>query len=794
MKKLSIFAVIATLIFCGMTKAMAQESNMATKTLSSRQTMKVRQNTSMAKSATRNLLKANTVGSTDPYWATAMSFYNPKYGYFSYTDLSETDYSIEVTIDGDKVTFYNIVDNSNYASSGWQGCNPVTGTYDAEKRTITIETQPINEQNTREDYTVLGDLYSGSEAVYAVLVAGDFSTVPDDKGDYQLYQEKKLVFDVSEDGTELIPRTGFGSYALFAEDNSHAGFLNFYKSAIITKMTNEPQLEVSPETLDLSEKNLFTGIPYTQEIKLKNKGLSNTKYTISTSTDELSVEGREEVPGGNISLLPITLTAKNSGPFSGTVTFTDENGKSTTLTVKANTNEVCDYSSVIKNGDIKIYPYEESTSSMIVTSDITGFPVLASTNVGDDSQSGVNISITVPEGNVATFSWKGMATGLYPNQAMIYLNGDPVNKSLDGSEKSNEHDLSDKIILKSGTYDMTFIYSIILDWYTMGVAETKLQAYFYDFDLTLYPVQENGTDVSTHEVNFAKSYFDNIEKTDTAEIKLYNLGSKNLEINSVTGDGCFSYVGDVKTIEPYQYGIVKLTFTRKDIGEHSGDVVLHTSAGDVTIHCNATTEKIIYDYSPIVEKGDFSFDTSIEHPWTLDGSKACSSTSGLTSDSTIDSWLEVSFIVPEGKTGTLTWSGRNSSTPFGAFLDEILFSDGTVIYSDGTEITKFAGTSSAGSDELEAPMTFSAGLHRVCFLYTKSSREPEGEDRYVLYNLALDLSDASDISTMTGTKMITNREYYSVTGEKLSAPAKGINIIKNTYDDGTTSTSKIIIK
>ena len=105
-------------------------------------------------------------------------------------------------------------------------------------------------------------------------------------------------------------------------------------------------------------------------------------------------------------------------------------------------------------------------------------PVLASTNVGDDSQSGVNISITVPEGNVATFSWKGMATGLYPNQAMIYLNGDPVNKSLDGSEKSNEHDLSDKIILKSGTYDMTFIYSIILDWYTMGGCRNKAPGLF----------------------------------------------------------------------------------------------------------------------------------------------------------------------------------------------------------------------------------------------------------------------------------------------------------------------------
>lgn len=118
MKKLSIFAVITTLIICGMTKAMAQESAMASKTLSSRQIMKVRQNTGMAKSATRNLLKANAAGYTYPYWATAMSFYNPKYGYFSYTDLSETDYCIEVAIDGDKATLYNIVDNSNYASSG----------------------------------------------------------------------------------------------------------------------------------------------------------------------------------------------------------------------------------------------------------------------------------------------------------------------------------------------------------------------------------------------------------------------------------------------------------------------------------------------------------------------------------------------------------------------------------------------------------------------------------------------------------------------------------------------------
>lgn len=786
-KKLFTTVLAMTIAMAYNAEAMAQDTHV----LKSGQVLKI--NKPANKNSQQRFVK--TTADTAPYWATAQSFYNTEYGYFSYDDLTETDYCTEITIDGDKVTFSNIVDNSNYSAYGWQGCNPVTGVYDAEKKTVTIETPTVSDDKTREDYNVLGEMDFGNDRIYVVLISGDFSEVPDKDGNYLLYQEKKLVFDVSDDGTELTPRTGYGCYGLYVdhiEGNADAGFMNFYKTASIKKMTQEPNIAASPATLDLTGQHLFKNVAFTQNIKLKNMGLSGTKYTVATSTEELSVKYNGEIEAGCVSILPVTLTAKESGDFNSYITFTDQNGKSTKIEIKANIEELLDYSSVIKNGNIKIYPYEDSTSPMGITNDITGFPVLASTNSGDDSCSGVNIEITVPEGQVATFSWKGISTGTYPNETHILLDGYFVNRRLSTDEKSNIHDLSDKIALKSGTYNMEFVYNIGMDWYIRGIAQTKLQAYFYDFDLTLYPEGEKLLDVDYTDVDFGTQYYDNLPKTDTTEIKLYNLGNKEIEITAIEEDGPFSYANDELIIAPFEYGNVKLTFTRKGIGEYTGDITLKTTGGDITIHCSAKTEKIIYDYSDIVSKGEFSFDTSRDYPWELDGNKAYSSTSGLTDDGTIDSWIEASFIVSEGNTGTITWSGRNSSAPMGSFMGDEIFTDGTVVYLDGTEITKFAGTMSAGSDQLDKALTVNAGQHSIKFLYTKTSREPEGEDRYQLYDLSLE--EKLDINTTAENTELKNIEYYSISGIKLDKPTRGVNIIKEIYDNGTIKTKKIIME
>lgn len=797
MKKFFILTFIVIFITGSMTKATAQNATTKRNTLHSGQVLKVKRSSNAPTVAKRQqqLINSATNMSSGPFWAVAQSYLNAEYYYFSFYELTEVDYYTEVTIDGDKATFSNIVDNSLYY--GWPGCNPVTGVYDAENGTITIETPSINDQRTRDDYTELGEMdYYGSQ-IYAVLLAGDLSTVPDNEGNYALYMEDKLIFDISEDGTTLTPRTGYGAFAMYVDDTygSNAGYMTFYKTSSIKQMTNEPNLSVSPETLDLTDKTIFVDNTFTFNITLKNMGLSDAKYTVSTSTDELKVLSMNELKAGSIQTLQLALTAKNEGAFTGAVTFTDQNNKSVTMTVKADIKAAYDYSSVIKNGDITIKHFNESTSAAEITSDITGFPVIVTTNTGDGSICGVNVNINVPDGQVATFSWKGMANGQYPNQALITMDGQLINNAWNMDDYVNEHDLSDKIILTSGTYEIMFGYYTMMDWYSQGISDKPLRAYYYDFDLTLYPECENNIDIYSNEIKFDTVFFDNLPKTDTLEVKLYNLGSKPLSVTAVEGSGPFSASVDGLEIAPYKTGYAKMTFTREGVGEYEGDVVLKTTGGDVKIHCTAATEKIIYDYSVIVDKGDFSFDTSMEYPWLLDGNKAYSPTAYMEVNSNvIDSWIEASFIVPEGNTGTLTWNGRNSSVPWWNFMGENIFEDGTIIYADGVEITRFADTVSAGSAQLEEPLSFPAGQHNIRFLYRKMASQPEGEDRYVLYNLALDLAPTTNIGSVDGEKTIKSVEYYTISGERIAAPAKGVNIIKSTYDDGTSSVKKVVLK
>ena len=126
MKKLSILAFIVIFITGSMTKATAQDATATKKILHSGQVLKVK-NTNALPTMTEQQRVMNKAASTSsgPYWSVAQSYFNSQYSNFSFTDLSEIDYYTEVTIDGDKATLSNIVDNSLYY--GWPGCNPRDG-------------------------------------------------------------------------------------------------------------------------------------------------------------------------------------------------------------------------------------------------------------------------------------------------------------------------------------------------------------------------------------------------------------------------------------------------------------------------------------------------------------------------------------------------------------------------------------------------------------------------------------------------------------------------------------------
>ena len=50
------------------------------------------------------------------------------------------------------------------------------------------------------------------------------------------------------------------------------------------------------------------------------------------------------------------------------------------------------------------------------------------------------------------------------------------------------------------------------------------------------------------------------------------------------------------------------------------------------------------------------------------------------------------------------------------------------------------------------------------------------------------------IQTVDGNKEVMATEYYDFSGLKLSAPTKGINIVRSIYNDGSVKTAKMVIK
>jgi len=58
-------------------------------------------------------------------------------------------------------------------------------------------------------------------------------------------------------------------------------------------------------------------------------------------------------------------------------------------------------------------------------------------------------------------------------------------------------------------------------------------------------------------------------------------------------------------------------------------------------------------YRPIVEEGEFSFNTSADHPFIVEDNTAYSSTAYIDFTGKVRSWLDAEFVVPAGCQATL---------------------------------------------------------------------------------------------------------------------------------------------
>lgn len=208
-----------------------------------------------------------------------------------------------------------------------------------------------------------------------------------------------------------------------------------------------------------------------------------------------------------------------------------------------------------------------------------------------------------------------------------------------------------------------------------------------------------------------------------------------------------------------------------------------------------SSEALTTDYSPIVEEGEFSFNTSADHPFIVEDNTAYSSTAYIEFTGKVRSWLDAEFVVPAGCQATLAWSALNSSEDWFNFMGSLSFNDGTRITIDDTVVKEFCGEADASSSNFsDAELTFAPGRHKVRFLYEKMLGQPKGDDRVVVTELALHMTGNSAVQSVSANAQVVKTEVYSVAGHRLNQPQQGINIIRETLSDGTQRTTKVLVK
>lgn len=728
-----------------------------------------------------------------PYWVDAQSYYtasgayNPEQGRYS-------SYRTDLTFDGGKVHLMGFVDTGEFTIGS---VTDMEGVYDAAAKTITINTPGYSEERAIGDYAKYGEVNYYGEDCSVVVFSGDFSTQPDADGQYGLETTDQLVFDVSDDLSTLTPRTGFGLWVISQTSGTPFGCINFYRKGTISieRMPDDAKLAFLPSSIHFKGANVTVGATLKQTVKVVNKGLAATNYTGSVVGDGLQLAAYRSIEAGEAQDVYVQLIPEKAGEFAGTISVSSPNkSTSATLNVTATVGEAPDFSQIVKEGDITFnigndFPF-------VLTDTITGSPVAVSTNGGSGSTSSLYANFAVPEGKVGVISWKGIKQGSYGCGMYIQLNdtlifADTYSHGMD--DNNFVDDISNTLALKPGTYVLQFQNITNNDW--DGTANVRLRAYVYDMALRLYDQQEHLAVLKSNVLDFGEHFYDRLSVRDTLTATLVNVGTEPLQLTGFNDNDVFRGVMTEATAAFGQELPVQIVYESDEIGEKKTTVMLYTNGGFNSLTCQGTNVAIPVDYHPIVASGDFSFNTSANHPFSVEGNKAFNSTAKKKGDGNTDnnSFLEASFEVPEDKVGVLGWTAHNSSAEFLTFMGDTVLVTGTRITIDGEKKMEFAGEDVDASSSNYQPedLVLGPGRHTVRFFYLKKDSTPKYDDRLDISNLSLNITDGVERVAKADGEVVRT-EYYTLNGQRVAQPQRGITLVKTVYADGTSRTVKVL--
>ena len=668
------------------------------------------------------------------YYFTAVQTYMKNYQ-FNYEGGDVEIYNVGIAIDGNKVTFKNLFDLYDPAESEyWRNTEyTVDGVYDPVAKTITIPTS-TNFANA----TVVGMI---ANTYVATLVSG---TV-DEEG--TLSPDAELVFNVEGDFEAITTSQSFG-VAEYTQDGSQSyGQYKTYRSfrAVLPKAGSE--LVAFNNSFDFGE--TFPNTPVDRTVTLINMGSDATDFVTAVESDGEAFTapgGMGSLAGQDTVSLTFRLNAAATGDYEGIAMVEYENaaGEVTPLLMQLSGSVVPfpDYSEIVESGDFALTTGIDYPFAMATLDD--GTRVARSMTHGQgNASSWLDVTFTVPDGNVGRFSWKGKSF----NSGYWYSNAGGV--VVDGAQTplatytNQEDDIAGEVELGPGEHTVRFQYD---SYYYSGDEANHL--YVYGLNLANTPAEPDAAVLETATLDLGNYIVEGNTVEGRGELLLLNRGVNPLGVTAVSSDSeAFTVQKPSGTAPILQRLAVPVVFMADKAGTYSGKITIETTAGTFTAEAKAMVRDMP-DFSKIVTEGAeyMTFSTNHSSPFIVEGNTAYNASS-MQPDYEADlAWMQVDFTIPDGKIGYISWDGHSYSRPGASWEGDYSSFEFKHPMNSGSK--QVWGDANACSDSVFADdawkkfLTCIPGDHYMKFSYQQCGDTVfYGKDRLEISNLRLHVVD-----------------------------------------------------
>ena len=567
-------------------------------------------------------------------------------------------------------------------------------------------------------------------------------------------------------------------------------------------------------------------------ISIINKG-SNNLSVIKVTSDNPEFSASEKIePVGTMKTLVIPVSFKSTVAGEKEANLTVETSAGT-FKAKAIAKVLAkpDFSKVITEGYDFITVDNDPNCPFVVDGD-SAYNVNCNDPDNAATTSMMTFNFTIPDGKIGIMSWDGYVWGeenysgdygkidiSHPKGgATKYLLSPATGDAGSNSRFTSESGWAKHLMCTPGDYSISFEYVRNGDGKTTG----KSMFYIKNFKLAVNDFVEHSAKLENDKVDFEPCYVGAGRKSE-ASVKINNLGSQDLTINSISENGPFSGVASTAVASYGSSAVVDLYFQPTEKGTFTGDVTISTNAGDFTVHCSGKT----LDDTGIIYNGDFEDGCAgwtygdedgdgagwTQAYWLFGGglseteySKYCHSGSNLLGsaskssggvDLTPDNWaVSPAITIPADGAVLSYWVAsldyRNSEEFYTVYVSEsddynTISSNGTVLFDGLFEqpegVNGIAWTNKQYSlDDFAGKTVHIAFRHHNC-----SGQYLLMLDDAFIYNHGYVPSGINSVSSSKAEDIV---ESYTIDGIRTNSLQKGINIVK--MANGTTR--KIMIK